>query len=295
MVGVQEDSLEQTRLAQTNGRATENDVLIAQISLDRQKEAILELDYSLKQSERALARLIGLDASLDATKLSEQLPEVAVGQSPAELFAQVASKNPDVIQSRLDVENARVQAIMGGQTYSPSLSMSLSVAPQYGYNRPDSNLFGNSFSQLFDTDNGAYTDVTFSVGMQVPVYNGGRSKKDKAALSAGVQIAEANLALKLRTLRDNLDSLFLKQHYLAMKVSLTTANLGLEERRLADKERLLRLSSATDLDVKSARASLAARQNDLWSAKVDEFLSSLDVLSLTGIDLGELIAKDGKP
>ncbi|HUX22820.1 MAG TPA: TolC family protein, partial [Spirochaetia bacterium] len=220
MRSVQQDSLEQTRLAQTNGRATENDVMIAQISLDRQSEAILELEYSLKQSERALARLAGIEAPIDETKLSEQLPGVAIGKSPAELFPQIASKNPDVVQSRLDVENARVQAVMGGQTYSPSLSLSLSVAPQYGYIRPDSDLFGNSFTQLFDSDNGAYTDVTFSVGMQVPVYDGGRSKKDKAALNAGVKIAEENLALKLRTLRDNLDSLFLKQHYLELKVSL---------------------------------------------------------------------------
>ena len=290
---VQKESLDQTRLAQANGRATENDVMVAEMSVDRQSEGMLELEYSLQQSETALARLLGRTRSLERTKLSDRMPEIALGGGPSELLDRVTASNPDIQQSRLDVENARVQSIIGGQTYAPNLSLSLSVAPQYGYNRPDSDLFGNSFSQLFDTNNGAYTDVTFSVGMQVPLYNGGRAKKDKASLTAGVQIAEKNLSLKIQTLKDSLDGLFLKQSYLSKKVALTEANVTLEARRLQDKERLRKLSSATDLDVKSAEAALAARRNDLWSARVDLFLNTLDIISLTGGDIAKLIGKDG--
>jgi len=290
---VLEESLERSRLAQANGSATENVVWSAELAVDRQAEAILELRYSLLQSERALARSIGSTSTLASTPFSDAIPSIPIKESPNQLFAKVAQENPEVVQGRLDVENARMQSIIGGQTYAPNLMLSLSVSPQYGDNRPDSNLFENSISQLFDKSAGAYNDVTFSVGMQVPVYNGGRYKKDKAALDASVRVAETNLASKLGTLRDNLDSLFLKQQYLSEKVSLTEGNLRLEERRLADQNRLLGLSRATDLDVKSAEAELEARRNDLWNVRVDLFLNSLDILSIAGNDLSKLITKDG--
>lgn len=282
--------LDHVRLAHANGSATENDVLSALLSVDRQSEAILELRYSLMQSERALARAIGSDTSLDSTPLSDRLPRVAVNQTAGQIFEKASAKNPEIVQGRLEVENARAQGVIGGQAYAPSLVLSLSVAPQYGATRPDSNLLSNSFSQLFDS--GAYTDVTFSMGMHVPLYNGGRYRKDRAALQASVRIAETNLSSKLAIERDNVDSLFLKREYLAAKLTLTEGNVRLEERRLADQKRLLGLSRATDLDVATAESQLESRRIDLWNARVDLFLNSLDILSLAGGDISQLVAKE---
>jgi outer membrane protein TolC len=282
-----DQSLRQLRINLDAGRASETDLLELEILTGLQREALLENQYALLQVEQGLAGALGLEAGLSGYQYIDTFPAPALPADTAELVAEARANNPAVRQDRLSVEQVEAQSVLSGRTDAPNLSLALTLLPQYEGTTPTS--LGKSFSSFFS--DGTELDWSVSIGLEVPLYNGGKRAYREQVNAASERIARETLDASLRDVQNTYDALILRQSIIRDRIDLLEKNIELKTRTAADEQRKLEVGLGTPLRVESAMLELTQVRNELWQARADLFLNSLDLLNLSGRSLEEVLAE----
>ena len=282
-----DQNLRQVRINLDAGRASETDLLQLEILIGLQREALLENRYSLLQVEQGLANALGLEIGLSSYEFIYTFQAPALPPDTAELVVEARTNNPAVRQDRLSVEQAEAQSILSGRTDAPNLSLALTLLPQYeGATTPTE--LGESFSSFFSE--GTQLDWSLSIGLEVPLYNGGKAAYREQVNSASERIARETLGASLRDVENTYEALILRQSIIQDRIELLEKNIELKTRSAADEQRKLDVGLGTPLRVESARLELLQVENELWQAQADLFLNSLDLLNLSGRSLQEALS-----
>jgi outer membrane protein TolC len=283
-------NLRQVRINLDAGRASETDLLELEILIGLQREALLESQYALLQVEQGLANSLGLETGLASYDYIDSFESPALPADTTELVAEARANNPTVRQDRFSVEQAEAQTILSGRTDAPNLSVALTLLPQYAVDPMDlPDEFGKSFSYFFSK--GTELDWSVAVGLEVPLYNGGKSAYREQVNAASERIAKETLDASLRNVQNTYDGLILRQRIIQDRIDLLDKNIEFKTRTAANEERKLEVGLGTQLRVESARLELLQVQNELWQAQADLFLNSLDLLNLSGRSLEEVLAE----
>ena len=285
-IELSEKLLNLSRLRAKQGSMTSRELWEEELALESMKEALLELKYALLENEQKLARSLGFRDDFSGTLLSEAIPVIEIEQSDAELAERAATANMEVLDYILAVEEAEHTGVLNNREFSSDLSVSVSVMPKYSPSRSDSDDFGASFSDFFDED--AYIAPVVSMGLSIPVYNGGRAKHQREIDKNAVEIAEANLASARRLVIDTMQNLFLRRDMLTEKLELVRSNLLLEKERLAEKQRLFELKQITPLEVEQVYLKTIEKELETWTTEADLFIISVRILDQAGYDLETL-------
>ena len=268
------------------GAAAETDVWELRIAAGRQQESVLELRYRLAQAEAALAQSLGAD-SLEAFSLADVSPALPFAYEKSAAIAEALERHPLIRQNGLGTEEKSLDRLLGGQQHASTLSLGLSVAPRYPTDRSGSTDFGDSISLLFGAD--ASADYTVSLGLNVPLYEGGKRAADQAGYLAAEAIARQALAVRRGAVRQEVESQLIRRDNLEMKARLLEDNTELLRRRLEVEQGLLALGKSTELDVLARRVELESKQNEAWRARADLYLTVLALYRAVGRDLADII------
>lgn len=267
------------------GTATETDLLDARIAGGRQRQTLLDLRASLSRTERLLAAAIGREG-LEGVELSDGVPAWTRAGAPAALREAALTANASIRQGSLAVEERGVDDVLAGQRYASTLTLSLSVA-----GRREAGLgertFAQSFSDLFAE--GAGVDWTGTVGLSIPLYDGGGAREERAAAAALAASVQKGLESRQRAVLEDLAAALERRSILEELVGLQAAAVDLAARRLAAERDLLGQGRSTDNDVEARRLEAEARANDLWQSRADLLLANLDVAALAGDDLAAVV------
>ena len=276
-----------SRLREKQGSITSRDLWEEELILESLKETRLELKYALLETEQNLARSLGIVGTLSDVTLAAGIPAIEIEQSDEELLERAVSANLDVLDNILAVEEAEHTGVINGREFSSDLSVSFSVNPKYSPARStDENAdggFGASFSDLFDED--AYIEPVVSVGLSIPVYDGGKAKHRRKIDQNMVDMAMVNLASARRLVTDTMWNFFLRRDMLAEKLELVRANLSFEKERLAEKRRLYELKQITALEVERVRLKADEKELEIWMTEADLFINTVRILNQAGYDL----------
>jgi outer membrane protein TolC len=256
-----------------------------EILIGLQREALLENRYALLQVEQNLANALGLDKGLGSYELIESFPAPPLPDETKVLVEEAKTDNPTVRQDRLSLEQAQARAILSGRTGAPNLNVALTLLPQYEEGTPTD--LGQSFSSFFTE--GTQLDWSLSIGLVVPLYDGNKSKYREQVNSAAERIARETLDASLRDVQNTYEALMLRQKIIRDRIGLLEKNVALKSRTVSDEEKKLEVDLGTALRLESARLELLQVQNDLWQARADLFLNSLDLLGLSGRQLEEAL------
>jgi outer membrane protein TolC len=275
------------------GTATETDLLDARIANGRQRQTLLDLRSSLARTERLLAAAIGRE-SLAGVELAEDVPAWTRAGEPAGLGDAALRANASILQSSLALEERRADDVIAGQRHAATLTLLLSVAGRrsgewgqtlFGYS--DERTLGQSFSDLFAE--GAGVDWSASANLNVPLYDGGKRREDRAASAALTASVQEGLASRQRIVIEDLAAALERRSILEERVELLAEAVDLASRRLATEGSLLGQGRSTDNDVQARRLEAEARRNDLRQARADLLLANLDIASLAGDDLAGIV------
>jgi outer membrane protein len=282
-----DQNLRQVRINLDAGRASETDLLELEILIGLQREALLESRYALLQVEQGLANALGLEMGLSSYEYIDTFQAPALPPDSAVLVAEARNNNPVVRQDRLSVEQAEAQGVLSGRTDAPNLSLALTLLPQYEGTTPTE--LGDSFSSFFSE--GTELDWSLSIGLEVPLYNGGKAAYREQVNAASERIARETLGASLRDVENTYQSLVLRHSIIQDRIELLEKNIELKTRTATDEERKLEVGLGTPLRVESARLELLQVENELWQAQADLFLNSLDLLNLSGRSLQEVLSE----
>ncbi len=275
------------------GLVAEPDLLDARIGLSRQKQALLELSSTLLKTERLLAHAIGRD-DMAGVLFVEDIPTLAFTLGREEAVARAFSGHPLLREKGLTAEERRVDAILAGQQYASTLSLSFSWAPRYPFSTstPYMTDFNSSFSDFFK--DGAGNDYSLAAGLTIHLYDGGSQREGLAGKAALGAAADQGLLAQKQQVQDQVELDLLQMQSLQEKVTLLEESALLDERRLATEQSLLALGKSTDLAVAAKAADVDAGANELWRARADLYLTILDLHSLTGDDVAKIVQGNGK-
>jgi outer membrane protein TolC len=267
------------------GTATETDLLDARIAAGRQRQTLLDLRSSLSRTERLLAAAIGRE-SLAGFELAEDIPAWTRAGDPAGLSDAALRTNASIAQSSLALEERRADDVLAGQKYASTLTLSFSVAGRRADDKTG-RTFGESFADAFS--DGAAADWTAAVGLNVPLYDGGKQREERAASTALTASVQKGLESRQQAVLDDLAAALERRAILEERVALLADAVDLASRRLATEESLLGLGRSTDNDVEARRLEAEAKANDLRQARADLLLANLDIASLAGDDLAGIV------
>jgi outer membrane protein len=282
-----DQNLRQVRINLDAGRASETDLLELEILIGLQRETLLESRYALLQVEQNLANTLGLDTGLASYEFIDTFEAPTLPADTAELVAEARTDNPSVRQDRLSVEQAEAQTILSGRTDAPNLSVALTLLPQYKAAALPTT-FGESIASFF-TD-GTTIDWSVSVGVDIPLYTGGKRAYREQANAESERIARETLKASLRDVENTYEALILRQSIIQDRIELLEKSIELKTRTTADEVKKLEVGLGTPLRVESARLELLQVENELWEARADLFLNSLDLLNLSGRSLEKALA-----
>jgi outer membrane protein TolC len=291
-IAVGQGNLDNLQRSFALGSVAEADLLDQKIAFAAQKSALLDLKMNLKKGERALAQSIGRD-SLEGMTLADDIPRIGLTFADGELLDKAMVNHPLIQQQSLAAEEKRLMGIIGGQKYASSFSLGFSYSPTYPYSSDAVDMdFPTSLSRLFESGGGQ--DFMFSAGLTIHLFDGGQAEEARAAAGALAAAAETALVLQRQAVRDQLELDLLKKENLGERIPMMESAVDLAKRRLDAEISLRALGKTTNLVVDSKRADYEAKQNDLWRARADLTLVSLELASLTGDDIALLIQGNSK-
>ncbi len=288
-IAVGEGNLETLRKNYSLGSVAEADLLDARIGLANQKGGLLDLRATLARIERALGHSFGMD-TLEGVALSQDIPTVDFPLTRDDAIAKAMANHPLIRKLSLDAEGKKVADILAGQAYASSLSLSFSYWPRYGsgsiLSSPTFDL-GDSFTNLYS--NGAGSNFSLSANLTLHLFDGGKQQADRAADAAAIKLAEDSVLSQQQSIQDSVDIDLMQKANLEEKISVLVDAVELARMRAQTEASLLGLGKSTELEVQGKQADYEAKQNDLWRARADLFLTVVDLNALAGEDLAHII------
>lgn len=287
LIELNNENLENLKKSREKGLVTQAVVFETEISIGKLKETLLDTRYTLLQAEDNLKNSLGFE-SLDNYYLVEEIPALEININQHDIIYDMLKDNPQIIKENYSLEQAELGKIISGQSHAWNLSLSFSLAPRYA-EQPDEETmeeFASAFEELF-TDEAGW-DVGFSVGLKIPLYKGGKQEADKMLQNTLIDMKKENLKINRKNLLNELEYLLQKTDILNKKISLLNENIEFENIRLSDQKALFDKGRSTELKVKGVELDLLVKQNELWSAQTEFYLTLIGISNLSGQEIENL-------
>jgi outer membrane protein TolC len=288
-IDVAQGNLETLKKNFALGSVAEADLMDSRIGVANHKGALLDLRATLSRAERALSHSLGLPG-LQGVSLKEDIPTIDFQMGRDEVMSKAMGNHPMIQKLSLDAEARKISDVLAGQSYASNLSLSFSYAPRYPFSSSTSAYttdFDHSFSDLYGIGSG--TDWSLSANLTVHLFDGGKQQADRAANAAAIKMAQDNVLSQQQSIQDSVDIDLMQKANLDEKISVLVDAVELSRMRAQTEASLLALGKSTDLDVRGKRADFEMKQNDLWRARADLFLTVIDLNALAGEDLAHII------
>lgn len=280
--------LEDARINLQQGLISDTNVLALQVTLNTQRENLLNLELSAVEARQALARTIGLERPPDNWELVDEFGEGDFSSLLEDARNAGIDENRQVVLGRLGVVKADSDVIGNDRIERPQLTVTATASPAYpaGTRSSVSAAFGDYF------EGGTGVDSVLAVELQIPLLTR-QERAYRERIDAAVRdIAVTNLNDTRREAGNNLQTLELNRRFLTERVELALTDVEYEAQRLENERALLEVGASTELAVDQVGLDVASRQNELWQLRAELYLNSLDILMAAGIDLASALGVD---
>jgi len=270
------------------GLVAENKVWEMRVELGKERENLLRNLYAVRDKQGRLALALGISGDATIVPARELLqPELGfeVPESPPELYR----NNPGIRRTELAVEDARLNRIIDGSNGASTLTFSFSISPRYPYARQLELEAGFSESFTDFGDELAGIDLNIKTELKVPLYTGSKWRHKAAADKAVESSLQHEAAYQKSDLLRTLRMLLLRRENLAERILLLDDNMKLKKMEAEVGRALVEVGEIAELDVIEMEIEHLQKRNELERAKMDRYLTTLDILSILGQDLGEVL------
>ena len=268
-----QESFAQVRRAVMMGAVARSDTLQASVNLAESQLALLEAESSLDIAMVNLATALGLDPSLRIrVEALESIDFIELDRD--EVFEAAFGSNPDLTATRSRLEASGALLKQAKSALWPSVSAG------YRYSWGDLSP-PDGFGDFFD-DNYNYS---LSVGMNIPIFDGFRTRQGISQARVGKRLGEFGLQEQERALTRSLESLLVTLENSRQRVKLARHTIVLASEELRQARERYRVGAATLLEVSEAEVSLTrARSSEIDG--MTAYLSAVaDLESSTGLNL----------
>lgn len=263
LVDVQVDAVrrgeEQLKVAESRydlGSASLSDVLKAKVSYGNAKLDLISAQNDFEIARANLQYTIGISVAGEI-EVVEEFPEKEADISYNEALNEAASRNPSLLKSKSDLDNAKAAHWSARTSFLPSIG--------YSYSRSTS---ASEAGDLLSSDNDN-TNWSFGLSLSFSIFNG---FSDYASLiSAGKSVHTSKMSL-----RDTENSIALEVKQAYLDVQQNTEKLSLNEESVAAAQEDLnivrekyKLGAATIIEVLDAEVSFKEAQVSQVEAQFD--------------------------
>jgi len=275
-----EEFLAQERLRLETGRASELDVLRAEVELENLRPDLIQARNGADLAALNLKRLVDVPLDAPLVLTTPLPPEAGAGQVRDPAPAAVLSARPAVAAAERGVVMREQQVRMARSAFLPSVALQMSYMRQ---SYPPG---------VFDLDVPWRTDWTGTLAVQLPFFNGMQRFAELEAAQAEADGAR----LQLAQLREGVE---LEYRQALREKDRARAQIEARRRTVEQAERVHELTVlryerglATALEVSAARLGLSGARTNLAQALADYRLAEAKVVrALGGADVAARIRR----
>lgn len=278
--------LDSAEIDRQQGLISDNSLLSLQVTLNNRREALFDTEFALVQTEQNLARILGL-SSLEGAELARDLFSVGGVVQPAAQNGPDLSDNLELGLQRLAVEQTVRSGLLNEIDDRPSLSVTVRMAPLYPASREDPEAFDSSLTDFFAS--GADLEATVALGLTIPLFTARERSYRERIDTLTQQVAETDFQDTERAVANQIQTLVTNRRFLERRIEILQTDVEYERQRVENERALLRSGATTELRVDEVELDLLSRQNELWQIEAERFLNSVEILAVTGNDLGAVL------
>lgn len=255
---------DQAQVRKSAGTNSRIDVMRTLVQLETEKQRLSSLESDYRQQKLALAGAIGLPLDRDITLLEPLTPD-AIPVPPADEAIQQASQlRSDLRAAEAQVDAARraVDATRGERLPSVSLNA------DYGFSGP--------------SPASVHSVYTATVGVNVPVWTGGRISGDIREAESALHQREAELAEQRRRVEQEVRSALLNLATAVGQIQVAESNRGYAAETLKESRDRFNLGVANTVEVVQAEQQVSTAESDYVSSLLSLGLARLNLSRATG-------------
>ena len=264
------------------GRISSSELLGIELDVGRQQEALYDMAYQLKISEMDIERFLGID---NAASYKFNL-NLGISVNP-DLTKSNSNNNPDVLKAMMNVEQKELAVLLNNISTAPVLNLFMQAGPRYpeGYSKTSDPV--SSLTDLFSKDAGI--NVSFGVGFNMDIWDGGVSKSSKETDMISLDISRQNLKESSRAVNENRKVLQGKLELIEDKIELLKINIEYDKQLLEREIDLQKRGSSTNVAVETVRLELLNRERDLQNIFGEKYITFLQICALDGNSVEDVI------
>lgn len=254
----------QAQIRKDAGTNSRIDVMRTLVELETEKQRLTSLESDYQEQKLDLAGAIGLPLDREI-HLSEPLsPETVPVPPAAQAIDQALELRSDLRSAQAQVDAARRAVDAARAERLPSVSLN----GDYGYSGP------NPAS--------AHSVYTGTVGVNVPIWLGGRTGADIHEAEAALHQREAELTNARRQIEQEVRSALLKLETAAGQVQVAESNRTYAAETLRESRDRFNLGVGTTVEVVQAEQQVASAETDYVSSLLALDLARLNFSRATG-------------
>ncbi len=223
------------------GTATEYDVLSTEVRIATAKSQRVDITDALAQQKIELQQLLGLPADSSVVPVGG-FHEDSTDLNEDSLVAVALAQRPDLKVSRDAVASAEVQTHLASLADRPSLSLDLSGGGKDGY--------VPNVSQI-------KADFVAGVSVQLPIYNGYRTRTQVEEAQANVKVARSRTQALERTVSADVEKAVVAVRSSREKIATAEVQVRQARAALALARTRYQAGVVTNLDVLDAETQLS--------------------------------------
>ncbi len=255
----------QTQDQKNAGVAAGIDVLRAQVQMQTQQQRVLSAQDQYEQQKMAMGRIIGLHVA-QKYELTDPVP---YGPSPA-IDLESSLKRAYEQRPEFLAAEARNRALeLAVRAAKGELLPSVEINGDYG-------VLGTRFGTMENT-------YTFSAGVRIPIFQGGRARADVAQAESDLRQSR----LQLEDLRNRIEvdvrSALLDVNTSAEQVSVAQSSIGLAAEQLKQSQDRFAAGVAGTLDVVQAQEAVATANESYIQALYLNNIAKLTLARALGV------------
>lgn len=259
------------------GSAIRSDTLRSTVDLGNARLALLNAQAQLATAQANLARLIGVDGSVQATG-TPALPDIGVLDTLA-LRQEVLGQSPSVQSAEARARAARAQVGVSRAQYFPSLTATFS--PSWAGAQNDVWISPSSLTAWPQL--GTSWSLRFSLSWSL--FNGFSRETAMSRSTASRDAAEASAAEARRQANANFTQQLASLEAAAQQLTIAQASRAAADEDLRVQQERYRLGAATIVDVLTSQVSLGQAEVALVQARLNVLVAKAQIEALLGREL----------
>lgn len=255
---------DQAQVRKTAGTNSRIDVMRTLVQLETEKQRLSSLESDDRQQKLALADAIGLPLDREISLAEPLAPEAVALPQVSEMIGQAMQLRSDLRASQAQVEAAQRALDAARGERLPSVSLN----GDYGYSGP--------------SPASTHPVYTATVGVNVPVWMGGRIRGDIGEAETALHQREAELAEQKRRVEEQVRSALLQLETAIGQIQVAGSNRTYAAETLREARDRFNLGVGTTVEVVQAEQQVATAESDYVSSELSIDLARLNLSRATG-------------